>query len=117
MADILSELYNACDPNRPATAEQYVDLSAVRGDNAFSKTVALLLRRASGKENSGSAHVRSLFSGHIGSGKSSELRHLQDNLRGSATAGSRFLPVLMDGVEYLDDYDADIEDFCGSRYR
>jgi hypothetical protein len=110
MADILSELYNACDPNRPATAEQYVDLSTVRGNKAFSNAVIRVLERTYDANNSRQTYLRALFAGHIGSGKSSELKHLQEVLYSGTGSTSRFLPVVMDGVEFLDFYNADVED-------
>lgn len=111
MTDVLQDLYIACDPNKPATAEQYVDLSAVRGQNAFARQVERELRLATRPTGAPSAFVRSLFSGHSGCGKSSELRHLCNQLSSpQPERAARFLPVLMDGAEFLDDYDTDIED-------
>ncbi len=98
MSDVRADLYNACDPLTPATAEYYVDSSAVRGSNAFTKQVigGLALSKAP---------LRFLFSGHIGCGKSSELEHLRHTLEQPAATGKRFFPVLLDAGEYLNDYD------------
>lgn len=98
MGDVREDLYNACDPLAPATAEYYVDCSAVRGSNAFSKQVIreLALSRTP---------LQFLFSGHIGSGKSSELEHLRHTLEQPPATGKRFFPVLLDAGEYLNDYD------------
>lgn len=88
-----------------ATPEQYFDMATARGtDGAL---VTEFLRHINlAREN----YVRFLFSGHIGSGKSSELRHLRDKLIHAAKEGSRYFPVLIDTNDYLADYDADAID-------
>lgn len=104
MSDVLTELYNACDPLRPASARQYVDATPVRGGNAFTRSFLNQLSHASASPGS---YLRVLFSGHIGSGKSSELEHLQHTLADGqpTSSGKRFVPVLLDAEEYLDQYD------------
>ncbi|MEW6281305.1 MAG: hypothetical protein AB1758_22030 [Candidatus Eremiobacterota bacterium] len=97
--DVLSSLYNACDPLRPATEAFYVDCTEVRGGGAFVRSCLRELDRSS-------TPLRFLFSGHVGTGKSSELARLNGALRG----GKRFFPVLMDMGEYLDDYDVTATD-------
>jgi hypothetical protein len=100
MGDVLSDLYNACDPILPATPEFYVDATAVRGGNAFTRSFLRELDRTD-------SYLRVLFSGHVGSGKSSELQHLRHKLELGEPAPDRkrCFPVLLDAGEYLDEYD------------
>jgi hypothetical protein len=98
MTDLRKKLFNACDPLAPATPEYYVDCSQVRGCNAFSRQVQNELELAT-------SPLRFLFSGHIGSGKSSELQDLRHSLEQSTTDGKRYFPILLDAGEYLNDYD------------
>ena len=103
--DILTTLYRACNPLAPATREFYVDCSEVRGSNAFTKQFCKDLSMADTK-------LKRLFSGHIGSGKSSELQHLREALsqRASAAPHKRYFPVLMDATEYLNESDVAVTD-------
>jgi len=102
MTDKLTELYNACHPLVPASPAQYVDCSRVRGDHALTTEFQSQLDRAQAPH-----YLRFLFSGHIGCGKSSELRHLAETLENPAPARphKRHLAILLDASEYLDDYD------------
>ena len=103
--DILTTLYRACNPLAPATQEFYVDCSDVRGRNAFTKQFCKDLGMANTK-------LKRLFSGHIGSGKSSELQHLRQKLSEHAlvTPRKRYFPVLMDATEYLNEADVAVTD-------
>ena len=101
MVDVLSEIYNACDPLEPATAEYYLDCSAVRGSSALTERFQSELTLARD-------YLCFLFSGHIGCGKSSELEQLRQALTHPDPAlmgDKRYFPVLLDGRDYLDDYD------------
>lgn len=98
MNDARDDLFNACDPLTPATADYYVDCSKVRGSDAFANEVLSKLTRTK-------KPLRFLFSGHIGCGKSSELEHLRSCLEQPKTDGKRFFPVLLDASDYLNDYD------------
>src|ERR1700704_4788900 len=99
MPDALKEIYNACDPYMPATAEYYSDCSAARGSGALSQEFQNHLRLAKD-------YVYFLFSGHIGCGKTSELRDLERSLINAAPERECYFPILLDVSEYLDDYDA-----------
>lgn len=96
-----ARLYNAFDPLAPADMGQYVDMDAVRGtEGALIKDVLRHIHLARDH------YVRFLFSGHIGCGKSSELKQLNHILLTSK--GERcFFPVFLDTHEYLSDYDTD----------
>lgn len=98
MNEILKNLYNACDPIAPASSRYYVDCSDVRGSNALAKQFQRELAKTD-------KFLHFLFSGHIGSGKSSELEHLRNLLLQPSTPHKRYFPVLMDAGEYLDEYD------------
>ncbi len=100
----LTFLYNACHPQLPATEEQYIDLSKVRGSGAFTKHYCRQLGKC------GSGHYEChLFTGHLGSGKSSELCQLERRLE-EGTRGKQYLPIYMNADDYLDRNDADIFD-------
>lgn len=94
----LAKLFQACDPMLPATSEQYVECSAVRGGHAFTERFCGALR------NSGTngSFLRFLVTGHVGGGKSSELVHLRAELE---RMEKPYLVVMMDAKEYIDDND------------
>lgn len=102
MLDVLKHVYNACDPNKPATEEFYLDCSAARGSSALTQRFLAHLRYANGP-------CCFLFSGHIGCGKSSELAELRRVLERSQPSppNARYFPVLLDANDYLDVYDVE----------
>ena len=104
----LARLFQACDPMKPATAQQYIDCSDVRGGHPFTERFMGALRNAGEK----GGHMRYILTGHVGGGKSSELVHLSQELaRGDALADNRrYLPVLFDAREFIEDYDATPDD-------
>jgi hypothetical protein len=73
----LKHIYNACDPFVPATEEDYYDCSEARG----SGSLTLEFQRHLGLAED---YLSFLFSGHLGSGKSSELRNLERVLEADA---------------------------------
>jgi hypothetical protein len=101
--DILTTLYRSCEPNEPATDEQYVESALVRGDYALTETYRAELRRAN-------EFLCFLFTGHIGGGKSSELVQLKRCLeQKTPEAGHRrYLPIYMDALEYVDEFDVSL---------
>lgn len=106
--DILRLIYNSCDPSKPATDAQYVDCSDARGDDSFVDYFQNELRLADD-------FLVTLFTGHPGCGKSSELRQLERQLerqlRSPRTPGARpYFPVLIDSEEFLDPEDASFTD-------
>lgn len=105
MDERLIRLYNEFDPQKPATIAQYIDASEARGDEGLAPR--FLKRLALSK-----SPMNFLFSGHIGGGKSSELRHLAHCLRGghSRTGGQRYFPLFLDAKDYLDIFDVDAVD-------
>ena len=111
MSHILQDLYLACDPNAPATEEQYFDTTEVRGGYAFESEILRSLAFNSNDDGMAESFVCATFTGHIGGGKSSELRHLEAALQtGSEGQRWRQLPVFVDALEYLDEWDTDTED-------
>lgn len=103
MADeLLKRLYNACNPYAPATPGQYVDSDAARGNKDVAEDILSQLDKLESGE-----FLCYLFSGHWGCGKSSELRHVAEQLKRPDREGGRFLPVIVDADEYLDYEDAD----------
>lgn len=67
--ELLRDLYNACDPRKPAVPAFYVDCSEARGAGALTPE----FERRLGLEND---WLRFLFAGHPGCGKSSEVAQL-----------------------------------------
>ncbi len=102
---ILTALYNNCDPARPAEKNFYVDCTEVRGAAAFAGKLCTELSQTTGR-------IRSLFTGHIGCGKSSELQHLADTMshKTPLPGRKRFFPVVVNMSEYLDEYDVGATD-------
>jgi hypothetical protein len=104
-SDILNILLNNCDPYTPANKTFYVDCSNVRGGSVFADSLCEMLSQNEGR-------VHALFTGHIGCGKSSELENLKLQLEQKTPFESmkRFLPVLVDMSQYLDEYDVTATD-------
>lgn len=102
-ADLLTTLYNACDPLLAASDKQWVDSNAVRGEQALTGRFCKALTRCQG------SFIRYVFSGHNGSGKSSELRHLERELC-SADHENRYLPIYIDAQPFFDEFDADVSE-------
>lgn len=103
MADDLSRLlYNGCDPLKPADRKQYVDFSEVRGGDVLVRQIGKQL------DLSQNVNLRLLFSGHSGSGKSSELEHLAAEFRKPKPECSqyRYYPVLINVQDHVDVFDA-----------
>jgi hypothetical protein len=98
MNEFLKRIYNACEPYEPATPEYYYDCAEVRGHNA-------LAQRFLSHLNLSDDNIRFLFSGHVGSGKSSELEQLRHALANPTPPCKRYFPVLLNIIEYLDDFD------------
>lgn len=98
--EIQKAIYNAFEPNVPATPRFYADCKEARGGSAL---VRKMIRRLKRTENE---NLYYLFTGHLGCGKSSELLHLKDKLEKEET----FFPVYIDFEEYLDKQDATLED-------
>lgn len=101
MSEVLQQVYNACDPMKPATPEYYLDCSAARGSNALTNQFLSQLALAT------QSHCRFLFSGHVGSGKLSELAQLRHFLLNPVVSHvhKRHFPILVDVSDYLDIYD------------
>ncbi|CAN5686095.1 hypothetical protein BH11ARM2_BH11ARM2_09710 [soil metagenome] len=94
---LLRRWYNAFDPLLPADDSQYADTFIARGDFHFAESLRRRLIRSD-------RSVHYLFSGHIGGGKSSELKHTAKVLRGAES--DRFFPIYLDASQYLDSNDA-----------
>lgn len=103
MDEILRLVYNACDPHEAATSEYYLDCGEARGDSALTDQFLKHLELAND-------HLKVLFSGHVGCGKSSELVRLRDRLKNPGDSHRRYFPILLDVSEYLDDFDASLTD-------
>lgn len=108
MDDSLNRIYAAFNPNKPATADYYVDCGEARGETGLAENFLRHLTRASAEPGQ---YLRFLFSGHIGCGKSSELRHLCHLLKTPLQPYQpRYLPVLIDATDYIDLFDVTLLD-------
>jgi len=96
----LKEIYNAFEPNVPATPKYYVDCREGRDGSNLAKKIVRRLNSAK-YEN-----LRYLFTGHLGCGKSSELLHIKYQIQKATT----FFPVYIDFEEYLDFQNTTLED-------
>ena len=104
--DLLQDFYNSCDPLQPATEAQYVETDASRGSESLVREFRRILKLAANK------YRRLLFTGHIGCGKSSELKKLQRLLEHPEPGPGyhRYFVIYFDVRDYLDDYDTEIAD-------
>jgi len=104
-SEILAAVYNNCDPAKPAAQRFYVDCTDVRGGALFANKLCIELSQTT-------SHIHSLFTGHIGCGKSSELQHLADQLSQKTPLADkkRFFPIVVNMSEYLDEYDVSTTD-------
>lgn len=75
MSDLITKIYNSFDPSRPLPAgdPQYVDCREVRGDEDIVSDLGKRIRNSD-------QMTYQLYTGHRGSGKSTELRRLQQSL-------------------------------------
>lgn len=102
LATNLDEVYRTCDPDKPLSAldERYVDLAEVRGTKVIATTIARRIERC----NDGQFYQQ-LFTGHRGSGKSTELLRLKKELQ-----NRHFFAIYIDVEELLDLADIDYLD-------
>ncbi|MBE9069316.1 ATP-binding protein [Leptolyngbya cf. ectocarpi LEGE 11479] len=98
--------FDACDPsrtlipNRPEDQAYYVDFSSVRGGRIIETLERTILMRSRANQS-----TCQLFTGHIGCGKSTELRKLQADLE-----ARNFHVVYFESTEDLDMADVDVTD-------
>jgi len=90
----IDETYRVCDPDLPLKAddERYVDLTESRGMKHLAKTITRNINRSA--EHS---QVKMLFTGHRGSGKTTELFRLKKELE-----DNQYFTIYMDVEELLD---------------
>jgi len=102
MSDLVKKVYQAFDPGplSPEQADLYVQLDEVRGSSGLVRKLAQTIRLSSGS-------TCLLLAGHVGSGKSTELRRLQNELEGGDD--KRFV-VFCEITEDIDTNDADFPD-------
>lgn len=109
MPDDLKSIYQVFTP-APLSAEQtdlYVNLDTVRGSSGLVDRLAQNIRLAA-------APTCQLLAGHHGSGKSTELRRLQQNLQND---NEKFFAVLCDMQEDIDPNDVDFPDILAGIIR
>lgn len=107
--ELLQNLYNACNPEEPADKSNYVDCREARGGGVLGRQFLRHLENVA-LENRDTFRAF-LCSGHVGCGKSSELRRLEHSLLRNPVGGGHFYPVVINFLEYIDDYDFGISDF------
>lgn len=108
MSEALNRIYAACKPDEPATTQYYVDCGEARGETGL--TTVFIRHLTLATKAGGNNYLRFLFSGHIGCGKSSELEHLSDALKRQGALHPRYLPILLNASDYLDDFDVSLTD-------
>lgn len=95
----IDDMYHACDPDKPLDSiedARYEDLWEVRGQTEnFANNVLRTLKRFGNVENP--SYFRMLFSGHVGSGKTTELLRLK-----SVLEKEKFFVVYFDVINILD---------------
>jgi hypothetical protein len=107
MADETKKIYQAFDPS-PLKADDtdlYVDLDEVRGSSGLVKKLAQTIKLSE-------TTTTQLLAGHIGSGKSTELRLLQKQLQDDG-----YFVVFCQILEDIDERDADFPDVLLSMMR
>lgn len=104
--DPLARLYRACEPSKDLEPgdPRYVDLDEVRGDS-----VVRLFEKSLRLADPEHPEVK-LLAGHIGSGKTSEMRRLKAQLEQVRDGSRPFLVLYLDVVEQLDLNDLDFPD-------
>lgn len=90
----LDDAYNACNPDQPLEVgdRRYLDLTAVRNG----EKISILTNRITRTKQNGEFH-KQLFTGHVGSGKSTELKRLQQELQDKS-----YFVVYLDTQQSLD---------------
>ncbi len=93
-ATTIAETYQVCNPDKPLAPDdnRYVDLTENRGVKQIAKTVTRRIKRSEAD-----ARIKLLFTGHRGSGKTTELLRLQKELEENS-----FFTIYMDVEEMLD---------------
>jgi hypothetical protein len=108
----VQKFFEACDPSRTLVMSKaedrqyYIDFAEVRGGKIIEKIARTIIRTASGKPSC------QLFTGHIGCGKSTELRRLEAELNEKG-----FHVVYFQATEDLDMADVDVTDILLSIIR
>ena len=98
----LEDFFSRFDPEKPAGA-YYVDCTAVRGNDLIGKKIFMAFAGSPGE------YRHKIFTGHIGGGKSSELKKICEFLK-VKQFGRTFFPVFVDMDDYMDNRDVDIRD-------
>ena len=93
-ATTIDDTYRFCDPEQPLNAEdeRYVDLSSSRGVPQIAKSITRNITRTNQH-----THLQLLFTGHRGSGKTTELLRLKKELE-----TQQFFTIYLDVEEILD---------------
>ena len=93
-AKTIAEAYQVCNPDKPLSPDDdhYVDLTENRGVKQIAQTVTRRIKRSEAD-----AHIKLLFTGHHGSGKTTELLRLQQELEANC-----FFTIYMDVEDMLD---------------
>jgi hypothetical protein len=107
MDEAVKSIMVACDPEKPATADYFVDSDEARGETDLARYFMRLLEGMSGAEDK---YLKFLFSGHLGCGKSSELAHVSHKLKQREPMRPGYLPVLLNISDYFDVYDVTMID-------
>jgi hypothetical protein len=91
--EIVKKVFNACNPNSPAE-DFYIDCRKARGGDLLASKVIDRLK------NLETNYLRFLFTGHKGSGKTSELLYLVDLLKDKHKE-QKLYPIYVDVNDYI----------------
>lgn len=98
-ATTITEAFNAVNPNLALAANdgRYVDFTEWRGTFPVADQIVTTVARSAQSELASERHVKVLFTGHKGSGKSTELNQVASQLRKQG-----FFVVFLDAAAELD---------------
>lgn len=91
--EIVKTIFNACNPNLPAE-DFYVDCRKARGGDLLANKIIDRLKNLS------YSYLRFLFTGHKGSGKTSELKYLVELLK-DKHKDQKLYPIYVDVNDYI----------------
>ncbi len=104
--EIVKKVFNACNPNSPAE-DFYIDCRKARGGDLLASKVIDRLR------NLETNYLRFLFTGHKGSGKTSELLYLVELLK-NKHSDQKLYPIYVDVNDYINFEDATFDEILMS---
>jgi hypothetical protein len=102
MTDIIKNFYNSCNPLKAALPSQFVDSDEARG------SCDITIQFHNNLKKTDKDFLCFLFTGHLGCGKSSELKHLTAKLKNPdpGISTESYYPVYLNADDFIESYDA-----------